>query len=162
VASVLVTGMSGTGKSTVLAELERRGHRCVDTDEGDWCETVLDETGSPDRLLRLDEVEALLDTPSEGQHLFVSACASNQGALYERLDAVVLLAAPTDVMLARVATRTTNPFGSRPDERAKILRDTAEVVPILRRRASAELDGTLPVADLADALEALADSAARG
>jgi RNase adaptor protein for sRNA GlmZ degradation len=160
VASVLVTGMSGTGKSTVLAELERRGHRCVDTDEGEWCEAVLDEAGSPERVLRLDEVGALLDEPTEG-HLFVSACASNQGALYERLDAVVLLTAPTDVMLARVATRTTNPFGSRPDERAKILRDTAEVLPILRRRASAELDGTLPVADLADALEALADSAAR-
>jgi dephospho-CoA kinase len=30
---VLVTGMSGTGKSAVLAELERRGHRVVDKDE---------------------------------------------------------------------------------------------------------------------------------
>jgi dephospho-CoA kinase len=27
---VLVTGMSGTGKSTVLDELARRGHRVVD------------------------------------------------------------------------------------------------------------------------------------
>jgi adenylylsulfate kinase-like enzyme len=28
---VLVTGMSGTGKSTVLTELRRRGHRVIDT-----------------------------------------------------------------------------------------------------------------------------------
>ena len=38
VAIVLVTGMSGTGKSTVLAELARRGHAVVDTDERGWCE----------------------------------------------------------------------------------------------------------------------------
>jgi predicted ATPase len=32
VARILITGMSGTGKSTLLAELGRRGHRTVDTD----------------------------------------------------------------------------------------------------------------------------------
>ena len=39
---VLVTGMSGTGKSTALVELARRGHRVVDTDYGGWTE----ETGA--------------------------------------------------------------------------------------------------------------------
>ena len=29
---VLITGMSGTGKSTVIAELAARGYRAVDTD----------------------------------------------------------------------------------------------------------------------------------
>jgi len=33
---VLVTGMSGTGKSSVLAEFARRGHRVVDTDGSGW------------------------------------------------------------------------------------------------------------------------------
>ena len=37
---VLVTGMSGTGKSTALAELGRRGFRVVDTDEPGWSEWV--------------------------------------------------------------------------------------------------------------------------
>jgi dephospho-CoA kinase len=31
---ILVTGMSGTGKSSALAELGRLGFRVVDTDEG--------------------------------------------------------------------------------------------------------------------------------
>ena len=35
-ARVLLTGMSGTGKSTVLEELRRRGFHTVDTDYGDW------------------------------------------------------------------------------------------------------------------------------
>jgi dephospho-CoA kinase len=30
--------MFGTGKSSVLAELERRGHRVIDTDHADWAE----------------------------------------------------------------------------------------------------------------------------
>jgi len=36
---VVVTGMSGTGKSTALAELEQRGFAVVDTDEGSWTGT---------------------------------------------------------------------------------------------------------------------------
>jgi dephospho-CoA kinase len=34
--NVLVTGMSGTGKSTALAELGRRGFDVVDTDSLSW------------------------------------------------------------------------------------------------------------------------------
>ena len=40
VTSVLVTGMSGTGKSTVLIEFGQRGHRVVDTDYSGWTEDV--------------------------------------------------------------------------------------------------------------------------
>ena len=35
-ARVLVTGMSGAGKTTVLDELRRRGHMTVDTDYDGW------------------------------------------------------------------------------------------------------------------------------
>jgi hypothetical protein len=35
---VLVTGLSGTGKSPALAELGRRGYRVVDTDDPGWRE----------------------------------------------------------------------------------------------------------------------------
>jgi hypothetical protein len=35
---ILVTGMSGTGKSSALAELGRRGCRVVDTDDPGWRE----------------------------------------------------------------------------------------------------------------------------
>lgn len=37
---VLITGMSGTGKSSLLPELAARGYRTVDTDYGDYFETV--------------------------------------------------------------------------------------------------------------------------
>ncbi|HEX2194747.1 MAG TPA: hypothetical protein VHK63_07325 [Candidatus Limnocylindria bacterium] len=35
---ILVTGLAGTGKSSALAELARRGYRVVDSDEPGWRE----------------------------------------------------------------------------------------------------------------------------
>ncbi len=37
---ILVTGMSGTGKSTALTALCQQGYRVVDTDFGDWIEGI--------------------------------------------------------------------------------------------------------------------------
>jgi predicted ATPase len=54
---VLLTGMSGTGKSTVLAELARRGHRTVDTDEEEWSEQVpLPDGGGFEQLWREERI----------------------------------------------------------------------------------------------------------
>lgn len=148
-AIVLVTGMSGTGKSSALVELARRGHRVVDTDYGGWTD------GEPEPLWREDRIEALLD---EHRHdtLFVSGCVANQAKFYERFDAVVLLSAPADVVLERVAGRGTNDFGKSADERDRIVRDLARVEPLLRRGATAEIDTRAPLADVVDALERIA------
>jgi dephospho-CoA kinase len=150
VPAVLVTGMSGTGKSTVLAELERRGHRVVDTDVGGW----VDESG-PERLWLEERITALLDGHGESA-LFIAGTVANQRRFYPRFDVVVLLSAPADVLLERVATRTNNPFGKSEAERAAILGDLAEIEPLLRAGATAELDTRAPVELLADEFEALA------
>ena len=50
-----MTGMSGTGKSTALVELGRRGFRVVDTDSPLWSERVQDEW-----LWREDRIAELL------------------------------------------------------------------------------------------------------
>jgi dephospho-CoA kinase len=149
VAAVLVTGMSGTGKSSALAELARRGHRVVDTDYGDWI-----EWGS-EPLWREDRIEALLDEQEDGT-LFVSGCVANQGKFYERFDAVVLLSAPADVILERVAGRETNDFGKSEAERERILSDLATVEPLLRGGATAEIDTRAPLGEVVDALERIA------
>jgi dephospho-CoA kinase len=111
VTRVLITGMSGTGKSTAIAELARRGHRVVDTDLSAWSIEVAspDESGT-EQLWREDAMDTLLARHVTGW-LFVAGCASNQGSFYDRFDAVVLLSVPREVMLQRIATRSTNPFG---------------------------------------------------
>jgi len=123
-AKVLVTGMSGTGKSTALQILAARGHRTVDTDTDRWSHWVRLADGSPDWIWREQAIADLL-AGHDGGSLFVAGCKSNQGRFYPRFDHVVLLSAPADVLLARIARRTNNPYGKRPDERAAILRHLA-------------------------------------
>jgi dephospho-CoA kinase len=154
-AKVLVTGMSGTGKSTVLRVLALRGHRTVDTDTDEWSHWVTLPDGSADWIWREDAVGALLAGHRRG-HLFVAGCKTNQGRLYPRFDHVVLLSAPAEIILARIAQRAGNPYGKDPAERAEILRNLADVEPRLRATASAEIDATAPVAEVARRLEELA------
>jgi dephospho-CoA kinase len=68
-----------------------------------------------------------------------------RGGFRSEFDHVVLLTAPVQVTLERLATRTTNPFGKRPDERAKILADKADIEPMLRADADLVVETTEPV-----------------
>src|ERR1700754_80785 len=95
--------MSGVGKSSLLAELARRGYRTVDTDDGDYHETVGGE-----RLWREDRIAALL---AEEGPLIVSGTTRNQVVFYPRFVHIVLLSAPAEVLVERLTTRTTNPYG---------------------------------------------------
>jgi NAD(P)-dependent dehydrogenase (short-subunit alcohol dehydrogenase family) len=155
VTRVLVTGMSGTGKSSVLEELARRGHRVVDTDDAGWTEEVPDTAGrGTERVWDEDRMGALLAEPS-ARSLFVAGCAPNQGRFYDRFEAVVLLSVARDILLQRVACRTANRYGKDPVERAWILEDLAAVEPLLRATATAEIDTDRPLTEVADRLEAL-------
>ncbi|MFF0249037.1 hypothetical protein ACWDR9_06200 [Streptosporangium sandarakinum] len=71
---------------------------------------------------------------------------------------IVLLSAPAEVMLARIVTRTNNPFGKRPEEREAILRDLAEVEPLLRATCTAEIDASAPIDRVVRQLEELAQT----
>jgi dephospho-CoA kinase len=154
-AAVLITGMSGTGKSTVLQELTHRGHSTVDTDHGPWIEVVRQHDGTDEPLWREDRIARLLDDHT-GRTLFVGGCVANQVRFYPRFSAVVLLSVPEDVLLERLSRRTTNSFGKSTAERARILSDLRTVEPLLRQGATAEIDSLRELKDVADELELIA------
>jgi dephospho-CoA kinase len=139
-----VTGMSGTGKSTALMELERRGFQVVDTDEPPWSEWC-DEDGG---YLWREELIAELLSRENGPTLYVSGTVSNQGRFYSRFDAVVLLSAPAEVLLSRIGSRATNDYGKTIEERRLILSHLAEVEPLLRATCTHEIDATQPIGDV--------------
>jgi adenylate kinase family enzyme len=148
---ILVTGMSGTGKSTALAALRERGFEVVDTDDPGWAEWSAEDRGY---LWREDRMAELLARPRDVT-LYVSGTVSNQGRFYRDFDAVVLLSAPADVLLARVGSRTTNPYGRTAAERALILEHLADVEPRLRATCTHELDASRPLDEVVGALVAI-------
>jgi dephospho-CoA kinase len=146
---VLVTGMSGTGTTSVLDELAARGYRTIDTDYGGWQVPAADGSELVFDARRMD---ALIADPGD-RPVFLAGCVSNQGEF--GFDAVVLLSAPEAVILKRVTERTNNPYGSTPEDRAEISRNLREIEPLLRAACDLELDATRPIAELADEIEAL-------
>lgn len=143
-ARILITGMSGAGKTTLLDELAHRGHLTVDTDHDGW--------ELPGHVWDEPRMSELL---AQHEDLVVSGTVENQGEFYTRFDQVILLSAPVETLLERVASRMNNPYGHTEEQRDEIRTFVSEVEPLLRRGASAELDGRRPVGELADAIEAL-------
>ena len=141
---ILVTGMSGTGKSTALAELRRRRFDVVDTDDPGWTKWS-DEDGG--YVWDEDRIAKLL-APRREATLYVSGTVSNQGRCYRQFDAVVLLSAPAEVLLRRIESRTSNAYGKAAEERDLILAQLAEVEPLLRATCTHEIDATQPIEDV--------------
>jgi shikimate kinase len=146
---LLLTGLSGTGKSALVSELQARGQHAVDLDcaaYSEWVE-VRDpaaSAGSPvepgrDWVWREDRVRGLLAAEREAA-LFVSGCAPNMGPFLPCFDHVVLLSAPAAVIAARLAARPAGEYGSRPEEIVRVLALIETVEPLLRRAADHEID----------------------
>jgi len=151
---VLVTGVSGVGKSTTVRELARRGLKAVDLDDPAWSEWVDSPDGdgpSPphpgqDWLWRADRVGRLLAT-QDADVLVVGGCAPNLGAFRDRFDVIVLLSAPAVVMASRLGDRDGSAYGTHPEELARSLRFKETVEPRLRAIADVEIDTTAPLDD---------------
>lgn len=137
---VLITGMSGAGKSSVIEALAARGYKAIDTDWNlEW-----ERDAGAEWLWREDRISQLLDT-EDADVLFVSACVSNQGTFCKRFDHVILLSAPESVTIERLANRSDNPYGKRSEEVAEVLSYKKTVEPRLRASATSEIDTSVPL-----------------
>ncbi|MEZ4770168.1 MAG: AAA family ATPase [Caldilineales bacterium] len=151
---ILLTGMSGAGKSTLVDALAALGYAAVDADCDAYSQWIEVSAGSdvpgtpvePDRdwVWREDRIQELLSDEA-GDMLFLSGCASNMGRFLPQFDHVVLLSAPADVILQRLAERTGNSYGQRPEEAARVLELMESVEPLLRRAADHEIDTSAPL-----------------
>ena len=135
---VLLTGMSGTGKSTVINKLGELGYKVVDTDYGGFTVEV-DSGAGAERLWRDDRIQEVLSADN-ADVLFISGTSRNQVKFYPQFDHIVLLSAPAHVLVERLTTRTNNPYGKKSDEVAETLRLLQTVEPLLRGLATLEVD----------------------
>lgn len=134
-AILFITGLSGTGKSTVLERLKVMGYPVVDTDYGyikeDDGEVVLDE----------EKVTNLLKE-HEDSHLFIAGVYSNQAKFYEYFDYVVLLKVDLDIMLERIKNRASNDYGKSQEEAEKVIASYESVLPLLEGGADVVIDAS--------------------
>jgi broad-specificity NMP kinase len=96
---VLVTGMSGTGKSSLVQHLRSRGIAAFDADDDGLSTARADGTWG----WRTQAVRSLLDTYPEDELVVFAGCSDEQAVI--RFDFKVLLTAPVEVMLARLRSR---------------------------------------------------------
>lgn len=144
--------MSGTGKSSVVRELIARGYKAVDTDDG-WSDTQPDG-----RQLWREDVIARLLAIEDAEVLFVAGCEENQAKFHDEFDHIVLLSAPMDTLVERVATRKSNSYGKTPEEFRRFREDVETVEPLLRRIATHEVRTTMPLDDVVTTILQLVDA----
>lgn len=146
---ILLTGMSGTGVSTVLGVLAAHGYKTVDADYDGFSEWVnVDDDsvvpGEPvepgrDWVWRTDRIQELLST-EDTEVLFLGGCSPNMGQFLPQFDHVILFSAPPDVLVERLRTRANNPYGKEPEEVTRVLELIETVEPLLRRASDFEID----------------------
>jgi shikimate kinase len=153
---VLITGMSGTGKSSVILELAARGYRAYDLDTPEWSQWVdaaASDTLTPaegkDWVWREDRVRELLSKPGDGT-LFVGGCAENMKRLFPLIDTMILLSAPVETIMLRLAARSRGGYGNTADEWRKVSELIRTIEPLLRESAHHEIDTRGPVAATVD------------
>jgi hypothetical protein len=127
-----VTGLSGTGKSSVVARLRDLGHWKVDADDdgvSGWRNHATGEiVPSPpigkrptdwlDRFgwsIDVHRVQELRDS-ADGRVGFLFGAVENEAEILSFADVVVCLIADADTLGQRLATRRTNDFGKAPGD----------------------------------------------
>src|SRR6266702_1111367 len=104
---VLITGMSGTGKTSTTLELQAQGYKAIDLDSDAfsiWIDAesnleYSDNEVKPGRdwVWNEERVRDLVATQGNGL-TFMSGCASNMSKFYPDFDYIILLTAPESII----------------------------------------------------------------
>jgi len=131
VATYLITGIAGSGKSSVAQVLARRGYHSYNTDDMPDITRLEDHTGRPAEWpegpvdwskYAWNWQEAGLQKLLTGTGTaFVAAIVSNQARFYSLFEAIFVLVVDKGTLRHRLLSRTENDYGKHPDELARIL-----------------------------------------
>jgi adenylate kinase family enzyme len=174
--AVLITGMSGAGKSTIAEVLARRGLALIDADADPWLAQSVDLDGNvvedesvPDLAwlarhswgwdpARLDELIRAAGPAT----LYVCGGAENELELADRFTRVFLLEMDEPTMLARLdAPSRDNDWGRIGDTREYLRRRLPDIQGRLRAFGAISIDARQPLDQVVDAIlsHTLGDSA---
>ncbi|OGL29836.1 hypothetical protein A3D14_02540 [Candidatus Saccharibacteria bacterium RIFCSPHIGHO2_02_FULL_47_12] len=158
----LITGIAGSGKSTVAEILRSHGRESLDADNADYSRWVERSTGKSlpsrpstedwvnrfDWNWKEDEMRGLL-SEDRSKNLFVCGISNNQSAFYPLFHKIFLLSVGPDTIGHRLLTRTNNPFGKRPGDLEQTLSWQKEFEEQMKMVGAIVIDGTKPKDEVA-------------
>lgn len=141
---VLLTGISGTGKTSVVDSLSKHGFSTIDMDDPGW--SYQDQDGH--QLWYEAPLQSAIN--SAGEVLFISGCSETQVKFYPQFTDIILLSSPIEILLDRLENRTNNPYGKLPEQLTKILSDLENIEPLLRLKATLEISTICPLDEVVE------------
>lgn len=165
--SILIAGISGTGKSSICGKLTKLGYKSYDIEEIEGLFTMFDKrTGKPfvdydnydlekvkyhDWVCDKNKLQELVLKNKNGT-TFYCGIASNTYDLLPLFDKVILLQASLEVIRKRLTERTTNDFGKTVEVQDMVLKEKDSweksmiekgAIPIDANRSLAEMAGEI-------------------
>ena len=151
----LIEGISGTGKTTVCQELQKRGYRAIEADE-DIAHYADPKTGLPtnekipDNWIWNKEKFNKAIKQKGDTHIFICGGAMNQEDFKHHFKKVFSLHIDDETLKYRLLNRTNNDFGKHPDELTLQLEWNKGAVKYSEERGTILIDATNPVSDVVD------------
>lgn len=167
---IFITGNSGTGKTTVVAELAARGYTAYSTEEMPGynlhfdmvTNKVVPRPPSPidyGRYMNIWDRDKLQELLKSDELVFIADLNTTQHEYYSLFDKIILLTADEDTIKYRLKTRTSNvdDFGKHPEELKAVL----EYRPIFDAETKANsktttIDSTQPLTKVVDTIISIA------
>ena len=167
-----VTGISGSGKSTVREHLRRRGYDAYATDEdglASWFDNVTEQeyarhTTSAERTPEFGQRyswrmprsrAAQLAAIAADRPVFLCGAVANEVESWDLFAAVIALHIDAETLQMRLAARTNNDFGKSAHELTQILGWQAAAGAAYERAGHLVIDATRPIEDVVDEVLAL-------
>ena len=139
----LISGLPGTGKTSVCAELQARGYTAIDADR------AFGHKRGDDWLWSEDKVEEILNDNSDDP-MFVCGSASNRDKYAPKFNKIFILHVDDKTLEYRLLHRTNNDFGKDTAILARQIERNQGVKEYSIKRGRIVIDATLSVAEVVD------------
>lgn len=161
---VLVTGWSGTGKSTVCRELIRRSLNAIDADTvklpflcewvntytGEWLGRGFPEDYSNEKYdfcWRAEVIKSILEVNSV---VYLCGNADNAFDFYNHFDYIFILDLPEAEQRRRIMSRVEHNYGQDKATQDAVIQQQKKLVSEAIKRGAIHVDANRPVAVIAD------------